>query len=99
MRGDKHIQRRLGVEMIGGLADLDPCCLRQASARDAGVLRMRVETRSYRRAAEGHARQLVHRCPSPADRLLDLACVPLELLAEADGRRVLQVGTTRLDQR
>src|SRR5258706_9721126 len=60
---------------------------------------MRVEACANGRAAEGNAGQLVDGTVRAADRFFHLPGVALELLAEADRRRVLEVRAAGLDNR
>src|ERR1035437_4898146 len=85
--------------MIARLMYSDSRRLGEARARQFGVLRVRVETRADRSAAERDSRQLVHGALGPADRFLHLAGVALELLAEADRRGVLAMGAAGFHHR
>src|SRR6266480_6600424 len=95
VRGHERVERRLGVEVVGRLADGDPARLRQPRRGESRELRMRVDPGSHRGATKWNAGQLVHRRASTPDGLLRLPGVALELLAETDRRRVLEVGATR----
>ena len=99
MRGDHCIDRGLRVEVVGRFLDRHAARFREASRRDARVLRVRIDAGAYRGAAEWHPRQLVDRATSAADRLLDLARVALEFLAEADRSGVLEMCAPGLDHR
>src|SRR5258707_9983687 len=70
--------------------------LGQSRTRHAGVLRVRVEPGADSSAAEGHLRELVNGCLRPANRLLDLAGIALELLAKTYRCRILEMSPSRL---
>ena len=70
----------------------------RAQARNANS-GMGVDPGPDRRPAERHLEQLGLGGPRPAERLLDLAGVAAELLAEPDRRRVLEVRPAGLDDR
>ena len=99
MRGDRGVERRLGMEVVGRLADGQAGQDRQPGTGPEGVLRMGVDPRSDRGPAERHRQELCLRGARATDPFLDLAGVAAELLAEPDRRRVLQVGPARLDDR
>ena len=86
----------LRLERVLGRADVEPRVARQPLAHAGGELRVRVEARAGRRAAERdlrHARQRVgHAGPAEAD----LRRVAGELLPERHRHRVHQVGAARL---
>src|SRR5829696_1671143 len=65
----------------------------------SGVARRGVDAGPDGRSAKRHGDELVLSRSTAADRLLDLAGVPAELLAEPDRRRVLEVGATCLHDR
>ena len=93
------VERGLGVEVVGGLADGQPGQGRQPGAGPERVLGMGVDPGPDRRPAERDLEQLgLGRACAP-ERLLDLAGIATELLAEADRRRVLQMGPAGLDDR
>ena len=94
---DHGVERRLGVEVVRRLADRQPGELREPDAGPRRELRVRVDPGPDRGPAEGHRQQLVARRLGAPDRLLDLARVARELLAEPDRRRVLEVGPAGLD--
>src|ERR1700674_1838974 len=60
---------------------------------------MRVDPGAHGSASERDPRQLVDRSLRAPDRFLDLPGVALELLAEPDRGRVLEVSAARLDDR
>src|SRR5207302_6760799 len=97
VRGNQCVERGLRVEVIRRLLDRKPCGFREARGYGARVLRVRVEACPDGRAAERDARQLVDGAERAAHRLIDLTGVALELLAQADRRRVLEVGAAGLD--
>ena len=95
--GDLDVKGGLGVEVVVGLADGQPGEGGQPAARPQGELGMRVDPRADGRAAERHGQELDLGGAGPSQRLLDLAGVAAELLAEADRRGVLEVGPPSLD--
>ena len=95
--GDRRIEGRLRVEVVRCLADEEARELAQVPAGACRVLGMGVDPGPDRGPAERHREQLVARGLRAADRLLDLARVARELLAEADRRRVLEVRPAGLD--
>ena len=98
--GDHGVERGLGVEMAVGLADRQAGQRRRAG-RTSGPANdgWAVDPGPDGRAAERHAEELGLRRAGSPDRRLDLAGIALELLAEPDRRRVLEVGPTGLDDR
>ena len=97
--GDRDVERGLRVEMVRRLADGERQQLGEAGAGPGGVFGMGVDPGPDGRPAERHGQQLVACGLDAADRLLDLAGVAPELLAEADRRRVLEMRPTGLDDR
>ena len=90
---------RLGVEVVRRLADGQAGQLGQPGAGPRGVLGMGVDPGPDGGPAERHRQQLVAGGLRAPDRLLDLAGVAAELLAEPDRRRVLEVRPAGLDDR
>ena len=97
MRRDEHVERGLGVEVVDRFLDRDAGFLGETSRDDPRELWMRVDAGANRGPTQRHPRELVDGCLGAADRFFDLSRVTLELLAEADGSRVLQVSAARLD--
>ena len=98
--GDRRVERRLGVEVVRRLADLEAGeGARGARQRPAAYVRVGVDPGPDGGPAERHGEQLGLGGARPADRLLDLAGVAAELLAEPDRRRVLEVRPAGLDHR
>src|SRR5437016_728290 len=85
--------------MVVGLTHLEPGATSQVSADALRELGVGIDTRAHRGAAEGQFGQLLRHEANAVGRSLDLAGVAEELLAETDGRRVLQVRPSRLDYR
>ena len=100
MGRDHGIERGLGVEVVGGLDDVEPGQRREPGAGLAGVLAgaalIPVPTAV---PPSGTASSSAWAARRPPDRLLDLAGVAAEFLAEPDRRRVLEVRPAGLDDR
>src|SRR4051794_28487555 len=99
MRGDRDVDRGLGVEVVRGLAHVEAGGTAESRGRAGSECLVSVDAGPDRGPPEGHDRQLGDRPAGPANRLLDLAGVAPKLLAEADRRRILEVRPARLDDR
>ena len=100
MGGDRGIERGLGVEMVRrSRGPSSPVSADSRGTRPERVLRVGVDARPDGGPAERDLEQLGLGGAGPPDRLLDLAGVAAELLAEPDRRRVLEVGPAGLDDR
>src|SRR5204863_387779 len=95
--GDQRVECVLGLEMILRLPDVDAVHPGELLGHPAGELRMTVDARADRRSTERQIAELMLGIAQPLDRLRHLAGVALELLAEPNRRRVLEVRPTRLD--
>ena len=82
----------LGASRTGSVSQLG-----QAGARPGREGRMGIDPGPDRGPAERHGQELVAGRLDPPDRLLDLAGIAAELLAEPDRRGVLEVRPTGLD--
>ena len=96
---DNAVQRRLRLEMVPRLPDLNPRHFRNQSAGPPRKLGMRIHPRAYRRPPQRHLRQ---RRLGPAHAgyaVLRLPRVAAELLPQPHRRGVLQMRPPRLDDR
>jgi len=88
---DDRVLGVLGLEVVGRLAEVDPGLLRQLRGHHRPELLVRVDPRPHRRAADRQLAQGVQRPVQPLLGVVQLRGVPRELLAQPDGRRILQV--------
>src|SRR5215211_6269730 len=93
---DEPVPRRLRLERIGGRRDRQARLRRQARTDAPGELRVRVQARSDRRAAERDLAEPRERVLDPPDSLPHLRGVARELLAQGDRDGVHQVRPARL---
>ena len=77
--------------MVLSLTHLQPGATSQVGADTLRELGVGVDARAHRGAAEGQLGQFLRRKANAVRRSLDLTGVAEELLAETNGRRVLQV--------
>ncbi len=87
----------LRLEVVVRLAELEVGLLADVRRGLRGELGVRVESRADRGAAEREFAEVLAHVLDAADALFDLRAVAAELLSEADGRGVLQVGSAGLD--
>jgi hypothetical protein len=78
--GDERVERRLGPEVVRGLADLEAGPLGQLGGHPLRVLGVGVDAGADRRPSERDGDQLGNSLAGPTDRLLGLPGVAEELL-------------------
>ena len=96
---DDIVERALRLEVIARLPHRDAVHLRENAADAHRKLRVGIDPCTNRCTTEGHLRQFFLGMAHPANAALDLPGIAQKLLPQPDGRGVLQVRTTSIDDR